>query len=96
MLRFITLVVDFDMSTHHDTNNSYNTLMRFVSYLQTQHLRVQPNGSTITNQIQTKWMCYYCFVLWCVSGSKAPLACVWNEGEGASGLADGKRWVSCH
>ena len=49
-------------------------------------------------------MCYNCFVLWCVSGSKAPLACVWHEEgfytagcvqlNGVGGLADGKRWVS--
>ena len=42
--------------------------------------------------------------LWCVSGSKAPLACVWHEERfytagpvprnGASDLADGKPWVS--
>ena len=49
-------------------------------------------------------MCYNCFVLWCVSGSKAPLACVWYEerfytagpvpGNGVGELADGKPWVS--
>ena len=49
-------------------------------------------------------MCYNCFVLWCVSGSKAPLACVWHEERfytagpvprnGAGELAGGKPWVS--
>ena len=48
-------------------------------------------------------MCYNCFVLWCVSRSKAPLACVWHEEQfctagpvlryGVGGLADGKPWV---
>ena len=38
-----------------------------------------PKGGAFTNQIQTEWMCYNCFVLWCVSGSKVPLACVWHE-----------------
>ena len=57
-----------------------------------------------TNQIQTEWMCYNCFVLWCMSGSKVPLACVWHEERfytagpvprnGAGELADGKPWVS--
>ena len=57
-----------------------------------------------TNQIQIEWMCYNYFVLWCVSGSKAPLACVWHEEQlytagpvpwnSAGGLADGKPWVS--
>ena len=47
---------------------------------------------------------YNCLVLWCVSGSKAPLACVWHEERfytagsvprnGAGDLADGKPWVS--
>ena len=56
------------------------------------------------NQIQTKWMCYNCFVLWCLSGSKAPLACVWHEEQfytagpvprnSVGGLVDGKPWVS--
>ena len=57
-----------------------------------------------TNQIQTEWMCYNCFVLWYVSGSKVPLACVWHEERfytaglvpqnGAGDLADGKPRVS--
>ena len=59
-----------------------------------------------TNQIQTEWRCYNCFVLWCVSGSKVSLACVWHEEaerfytagpvpwNGADELADGKPWVS--
>ena len=61
-------------------------------------------GGVFTNQIQTEWMCYNCFVLWCVSGSKVPLACVWHEEifytagpvsrNSAGGLADGKPWVS--
>ena len=61
-------------------------------------------GGAFTNQIQTEWICYNCFVLWCVSGSKAPLACVWHEERfytagpllrnSAGGLADGKLWVS--
>ena len=38
-----------------------------------------PEGGVFTNQIQTDWMCYN-FVLWCMSKSKVPLACVWNEG----------------
>ena len=46
--------------------------------------------------------CYNCFVLWCVSGLKAPLAFVWHEERfytagpvlrnSAGGLADGKPW----
>ena len=61
-------------------------------------------GEAFTNQIQMKWMCYNCFVLWCVSESKVPLACVWHEERfyttgpvpqnGARFLADGKPWVS--
>ena len=57
-----------------------------------------------TNQIQTEWMCYNYFDLWCVSGSKVPLACVWHEERFytagpalrncAGVLADGKPWVS--
>ena len=57
-----------------------------------------------TDQIHIKWMCYNCFILWCVSGSKAPLACIWHEEQfctagpllqnGTVGLADGKPWVS--
>ena len=49
-------------------------------------------------------MCYNYSVLWCVSGSKAPLACVWDEERfytagpvprnGAGDLADGKPWFS--
>ena len=49
-------------------------------------------------------MCYNCFVLWCVSGSKAPLACFWHDKRfytaapvprnGVGDLADGKSWVS--
>ena len=38
-----------------------------------------PEGRAFTNQIQTEWMCYNCFVLWCMSRSKAPLACVWHK-----------------
>ena len=63
-----------------------------------------PEGGAFTNQIQTEWMCYNCSVLWCVSGSKAPLACVWDEEQfytagpvlqnSAGGLANGKPWVS--
>ena len=70
--------------------------MRFVN--------VTPEGGAFTNQIQTEWMCYNCFVLWCVSGSKAPLACVWHEERfytagpvprnSVGDLADGKPWVS--
>ena len=66
--------------------------------------RVQPEGGVFTNQIQTKWMCYNYFVLWCVSRSKASLACVWHEEQfytagpvprnGMGGLADGKPRVS--
>ena len=63
-----------------------------------------PEGTEFINQIQTEWMCYNCFVLWCVSESKVPLACIWHEEQfytadrvlwnGAGGLADGKPWVS--
>ena len=63
-----------------------------------------PKGRAFTNQIQTEWMCNNCFVLWCVSGSKAPLACVWHEEQfytagpvprnGVGDLAEGKLWVS--
>ena len=63
-----------------------------------------PEGGAFTNQIQTEWMCYNCFVLWCVSGSKALIACVWHEERfytaglvprnGVDDLADGKPWVS--
>ena len=38
-----------------------------------------PEGGAFTNQIQTSWMCYKCSVLWCMSGLKAPIACVWHE-----------------
>ena len=38
-----------------------------------------PEGGAFTNKIQTERMCYNCFVLWCVSRSKAPLACAWHE-----------------
>ena len=38
-----------------------------------------PEGTAFTNQIQTEWMCYSCFVLWCMSRSKAALACVWHK-----------------
>ena len=75
-------------------SNSYNTHMRFVSNLQMRRLRVE------RLQIQTKWMCYNCFVVWCMSGSKVPLTCVWHEERfyiagpvprnGAGDLADGK------
>ena len=61
-------------------------------------------GGAFTNQIQTEWMCYNCFVSWCVSGSKALLACIWHEEQfytagvvlrnGAGDLADGKPRVS--
>ena len=67
-------------------------------------LRAQPEGRAFTNHIQTEWMCYNCFVLWYVSGSKAPLACVSHEEQFytvgpmpqncAGFLADGKPWVS--
>ena len=73
--------------------------MRFVFDLWKRYLREE-----CTNQIQTEWMYYICFVLWCVSRSKALLACVWHEEwfytagpvpqNGASDLADGKPWVS--
>ena len=63
-----------------------------------------PEGGEFTNQIQTEWMCYNCFVLWRVSWSKVPLACVWHEEwfytagpvpwNSAGGLADGKHWDS--
>ena len=33
----------------------------------TNQITYEPNG------------CYSCFVLWCASGSKVPLACVWHE-----------------
>ena len=56
------------------------------------------------DQINIEWMCYNCFILWCVSGSKASLACIWHEEQfytagpllqnGTVGLADGKPWVS--
>ena len=65
---------------------------------------MQPEGGVFTNQIQTEWMCYNCFVLWCVSGLKVPLACVWHKEQfctvgpvlwnSAGGLADGKPRVS--
>ena len=42
--------------------------MRFVS----DFVNAIPKGRTFINQIQTKWIHYICFVLWCVSGSKAP------------------------
>ena len=68
-----------------------------------QHPRAQPEGGVFTNQIQTEWMYYNCFVLWCVSGWKALLACVWHEERfytagnvlwnGAGGLAE-KPWIS--
>ena len=32
-----------------------------------------------TDQINIEWMCYNCFILWCVIGSKASLACIWHE-----------------
>ena len=57
-----------------------------------------------TNTIQTEWMCYNCYVLWCMGKSKVPLVCVWHEKQfyttgpvlwnGVGGLADGKPWVS--
>ena len=69
-----------------------------------QHPRVQSEGRVFTNEIQTEWICYNCFVLWCVSGSKVPLACVWHEERfytagpvlrnGMGSLADGKPYVS--
>ena len=61
-------------------------------------------GGVFTNQIQTEWMYYNCFVLWCVSGSKASLSCVWHEERfytvdpvsrnSAGVIANGKTWVS--
>ena len=63
-----------------------------------------PEGAAFTNQMQTEWMCYNYFVLWCVSESKAPLACVWHKERfytagpvswnSVGVLADGKPWVS--
>ena len=68
-----------------------------------QHPKAQPEGGAFTNQIQTEWMYYNSFVLWCVSGWKALLACVWHEEQfytagnvlwnGAGGLAE-KPWIS--
>ena len=65
---------------------------------------MMPEGGAVKNQIQTEWMYYNCFVLWCISGSKAPLACAWHEERfytavsvlrnSVGGLADGKPWVS--
>ena len=67
-----------------------------------------PEGKVFTNQVQTKWMCYNCFVLWCVSGSKAPLLVSGTKENGfillsvllalsqnvVSSVADGKSWIS--
>ena len=40
------------------------------------------NNITISIFIFTSYsISYNCFVLWYMSGSKAPLACVWHEGE---------------
>ena len=57
-----------------------------------------------TDQINIEWMCYNCFILWCVIGSKGSLACIWHEEQfytagpllqnGTVGLTDGKPWVS--
>ena len=68
------------------------------------HPRAHPEGGTFTSQIQTEWMCYNYFVLWCVSRSQMSLACVWHEEwfytagpipqNSAGGLADGKPWLS--
>ena len=56
------------------------------------------------NQLQSKWICYNCFVLRCISVSKVPLACVGMKENsfillvpclnGVSGIANGKPWVS--
>ena len=54
-------------------------------------------GRVFTNPMQTKWMYYNCFVLWCVSGSKASLACVWHDGEWfytASPVPKWRKWFS--
>ena len=61
------------------TSNTYNTSMRFVSGLWTWHPRAQPDGGVFTNQTQIQWMCYNCFVLWCMSRWKLPLACIWHK-----------------
>ena len=67
-----------------------------------------PEGKVFTNHIQTKWMCYNYFVLWCVSGSKAPLLVSGTKENGfillsillvlsqnvVSSVADGKSWIS--
>ena len=34
---------------------------------------MKPKGGAFTNQIETKWMCYNCFVLQCMSRLKASL-----------------------
>ena len=67
-------------------------------------VNVMSKDRAYTNQIKTKWMCYNCFDLWCVGGSRPPLACAWHGEQlyiaglvpqnGAGGLADEKPWVS--
>ena len=62
-----------------------------------------PKDGAFTNQIQTKCLCYSCFVLQCVSRSKGR-CCAWHKEQFctvgpvqwniASDLADGKPWVS--
>ena len=42
--------------------NSCNTLIWFVSNLQTQHLRAQLKAGMCPNLIQTSWMCYSCYI----------------------------------
>ena len=55
---------------------------------------IMPEGTAFTNQIQTEQMCYNCFVLWCMSGSDTPLACVWHEQQFFTvGLVHGMAWV---
>ena len=60
-------------------------------------------GWSVYKSDTTEWMCYNCFVLWCVSGSKAPLASILHKEwfytaspvpqDSVGGLADGKPWV---
>ena len=82
--------------------NSYNTSVKFVSDLSKQRQKVQPQGSVLTNQIQTEWMCYICFMVH--ERIKGTLSCVWHEKQiyttgpllwsGVGDLADGKPWIS--
>ena len=63
-----------------------------------------PESRAFTNQIQTKCICYNCFVLQCLSVSKVHLACARHEEQfsnvgpvpcnSVSDLDDGKRRVS--